>query len=313
MPSASNLVTKRPASSETDTQSLAASAASNSKKPRAASPPKDSAISRLAQGSIEKHPSSSTLGSKAFRAGPAEASAPAEASGLRWSFSKEVLKTSIFMWCRDMKAKHPENANDYDEASKRIIQFLEHPNRNQRYFEFPFDLPTINPRDVPEEDWVIDHTAVYMDFSGLKIKSLPDVFQSPLIARRLQALNLSETLIEALPEHFNLPHLRVLHLENSSFRSFPLLFSPPKLQKLVAQNTDMERLPTNFNPPILYICDLRGTKLDSLPEHFNPPVLHFCDLRETNLNSLPESFEHQKVAHLLTENTPFGVIPLPGF
>ena len=188
--------------------------------------------------------------------------------------SPKILIQRVNAWHQSF----PHSDLGKDEALSRIKAFIENPSQTN------------------------------LDLSGLKIPSLPEIFDSSIF-ERLESLDLSGTQITSLPENFNPPNLEWLYLHETAITSLSLGFSPPNLKKLYLSKTPITSLPAGFNPPNLETLNLHGTQITSLPENFNPPNLEWLYLSYTPITTLPVGFSPPNLKKLHLSKTQITSLP----
>lgn len=160
----------------------------------------------------------------------------------------------------------------------------------------------------------------FLDLSDLKLSSLPDIFDQPIIVDRLIYLNVSKNKLKALPHSiYTLVNLTELDLSNNQLSKLDESINNLKnLSTLILNNNFLKELPEQicFLSKLLNLL-IENNNLTKLPENIgNLKNLELLDLFSLNsehknrIQTLPPSFtELLNLTELSLENT--GLTELP--
>lgn len=184
-------------------------------------------------------------------------------------------------------------------------------------------LPHIHPNFRPQlngnlnenaaiiRTWMNDNQNIldnitHLDLHDWALTHLPEEIRR---FRNLEELDLSATLLTALPDHFNPPRLKKLRCYQTPLIALPDDFNPPRLKELDLSDSRIVALPDNFSPPQLKVLKLQNTLLTALPPNFNPETLEVLKLQNTLVSRLPGTFNSLFLRKLNISNTPFTALP----
>lgn len=178
----------------------------------------------------------------------------------------------------------------------------------QEYIDKCFD-PRINRGMVIKRirDFCYDEEQKSLDLSGMNLKVLPDIFNDPVFANRLEFLNVSKNkLVELPPSINNLVNLKLLDISENEFTTFPDISGLVKLENLSLAKTKLDKFPENLlKITTLRILDLSHNQFIDLPDDGtvleNLVVLNFSF---NNLQKIPSwVFNCTKLQSLNLTNT----------